>query len=233
MDRATIGYTADVRHLITLVLATLVLAGCAGSDSEADDPTTTSTTSTTETTTTTEPSTTSSEPPATTAPEDEGVEPIADASTETRWSDDFPTAGTEVALLTDVRTGRHDGFERIVFEFDGDAAPSYRLGYVDPPIRQAGSGNVVEVAGAAYLQVQLQPASGVDLSGPEYRETYLGPDRLELAAQGPARELVLTGDYEANMGWVLGTERRAPFAMAFLKDPLRLVVDVLDEPAGP
>ena len=32
------------------------------------------------------------------------------------------------------------------------------------------------------------------------------------------------------MGWVLGAEQRAPFAMAFLQDPLRLVIDVLDRP---
>lgn len=216
------------RRLVLLLILGLAVSACAGS--EGDDTTTTASTTTSDATTTTEPSTTGSAPTSTTAPEDEGLEPIGDASTETRSSDDFPTAGTEVALLTDVRAARHDGFERVVFEFDGDAAPSYRVGYVDPPIRQAGSGNVIEVAGSAYLEVQLQPASGVDLSGPEFRETYLGPDRVELSAQGPARELVLTGDYEANMGWVLGTERRAPFAMAFLQDPLRLVLDVLDQP---
>lgn len=216
------------RLMVLLVLVALAASACAGSDGA--DTTTTASTTTTDAMTTSGPSTTSTDPTSTTAAEDEGLEPIGDASTETRWSDDFPTAGTEVALLTDVRAARHDGFERIVFEFDGDAAPSYRVGYVEPPVRQAGSGNVVEVAGSAYLEVQLQPASGVDLSGPEYRETYLGPDRVELSAQGPARELVLTGDYEATMGWVLGTEGRAPFAMAFLQDPLRLVVDVLDQP---
>ena len=167
MAMASSGYTAEVRRVITtLVLGALVLAGCAGSDSESDDSTSTTTTTTTtsESTSTTESTTTTtSDTTSTSAPRDEGIESIADASTETRWSDDFPTAGTEVALLTEVRTARHDGFERIVFEFDGDAAPSHRIGYVDPPIRQAGSGNVVEVAGSAYLQVQLQPASGVDV----------------------------------------------------------------------
>lgn len=164
----------------------------------------------------------------TTAPEDEGIDPIGEATTGTTQSDDFPTYGPELALLREVRTARHDGFERIVFEFDGDEVPSHRIGYVEGPIRQPGSGNRIEVAGPEYLEVRLQPAAGVDLRGAEPRETYRGPDRVDLSAQGPGRELVFVGDFESNMAWVVGSERRAPFAAEFLADPLRLVVDIID-----
>lgn len=166
--------------------------------------------------------------PTTTVPDDEGLDPIGEPTTDTMQSDEFPTHGSEVALLTEVRSARHDGFERIVFEFDGDEPPSYRIGYVDAPITEPGSGREVEVAGSDHLEVRLQPASGVDLSGTEARETYRGPDRRDLAPLGSAHELVFVGDFEANMAWVVGTDRRAPYAAAFLRDPLRLVVDVLD-----
>ncbi len=41
-------------------------------------------------------------------------------------------------------------------------------------------------------------------------------------------EVVRVGDFEANLAWVVGVERPAPFAVAVFHDPLRLMVDILD-----
>lgn len=142
-------------------------------------------------------------------------------------SDDFPGGGgAERARLVDVRVGAHDGFDRIVLEFRGQDIPSYRVGYLDPPVRQDGSGNKVDVAGNAFLELRTTPASGRTAHG---KTTYEGPRRVPGGSASVVTEVVRTGDFEANLAWVAGVDRRRPFAVAFLKDPLRLVVDVVAE----
>jgi hypothetical protein len=58
--------------------------------------------------------------------------------------------------------------------------------------------------------------------------TYLGPTRIPVHEGNVATEVVRIGDFEANLAWVVGLERPSPFAATVLRDPLRLVVDVLD-----
>lgn len=140
-------------------------------------------------------------------------------------SDDFPGGGGATrARLVDVRVGAHEGFDRIVLEFKGQDVPSYRVGYLDPPVRQDGSGNKVDVAGNAFLELRTTPASGRTAHG---ETTYEGPRRVPGGSASVVTEVVRTGDFEANLAWVAGVDRRRPFAVAFLKDPLRLVVDVV------
>ncbi|MEQ9094270.1 MAG: hypothetical protein RLN63_09180, partial [Miltoncostaeaceae bacterium] len=137
----------------------------------------------------------------------------------------FPATGP-TALLREVRLGGHDGFDRIVLEFEGDATPSYRISYLDPPVRQDGNGNRVTVDGSAYLEIRLSPASGVDLLDDDARRTYTGPDRLDPDGASVVRELVRTGDFEAQLAWVAGVRGERPFAATLLEDPARVVVDV-------
>lgn len=140
-------------------------------------------------------------------------------------SDDFPGGGgAKRARLVDVRVGAHEGFDRIVLEFEGQGVPSYRVGYLDPPVRQDGSGNKVDVAGNAFLELRTTPASGRTAHG---ETIYEGPRRVPGGRASVVNEVVRTGDFEANLAWVAGVDRRRPFAVAFLKDPLRLVVDVV------
>ena len=49
------------------------------------------------------------------------------------------------------------------FDFRSDA-PGVDVRYVEPPITQDASGRKVDVRGTAFLQVRMEPASGVDLS---------------------------------------------------------------------
>jgi hypothetical protein len=157
---------------------------------------------------------------------DAGPQTVGSTQTGTVESDDFPSGSGTTAFLTDVRVGVQEGFDRVVFEFDGDDRPSYRIGYVQPPVAESGTGDEVEVAGEAFLEIILEPASGVDLSGAEPRETYDGPRRLSSDRTEVVREVVRAGDFEANLRWVIGVEREVPFAAAFLTDPLRLVIDI-------
>jgi hypothetical protein len=155
----------------------------------------------------------------------EGPEPVGESSTAMREGPEEPE-GSQVAL-TDVRLSSHDGFDRFVLEFDGDGEPTWRVDWEDPPIRTDPAGEEVDVAGEAFLRVSASPATAVDLTGPEPQETYAGPDRVELAG-AVVTEAVLVTDHHGGLGWVLGLDHEAAFATAFLDDPLRLVLDVME-----
>lgn len=222
-----------------LVLAP-VLAGCSGSD--GDGSATTATTvptgsGTAENTENTESTDTSASDQATT---------LADATT----TAEVPTAtsapglegasegqrtaaaeGEGTALLADVRVGVHEGYERITFEFTGTTRPAYRIQWVDGPITADGSGEPVEVAGDAYLEVIMQPASGFDME--TGLPTYLEADRIPMARGSQVlADLVRTGDFEAVLTWVAGGKRRVPFAVRTFSGPTRLVIDLASPDAG-
>ena len=69
-------------------------------------------------------------------------------------------------------------------------------------------------------------ASGVDLSGETYVETYTGSARIGPSDAASIVELVRTGDFDAVLTWNAGLDAEAPFAVGTLQDPPRLVIDV-------
>jgi len=98
-------------------------------------------------------------------PEDatgEGATPVGSPSTATVEEGGFPRGGGATALLVDVRVAGHDGFDRVVPEFDEETPPSYRVGYIEPPVREDFSGNEVDLEGNAFLEVRASPAAGFD-----------------------------------------------------------------------
>ncbi|MEZ5139969.1 MAG: hypothetical protein R2702_18450 [Acidimicrobiales bacterium] len=211
------------KALALAVVVLLPVAACGGSSegpAAPADPTTT----------TSGESTTAADDATTTAGADE---PTTTATATTSLPDaslgqhSAPGDGTGTALLTAVRVGRNEGFERIVFEFEGDPMPGYRVQWVDGPITSDGSGDPVDVAGEAHLEIVLQPASGVDLESTELRVTYDGPDRIATGGKVDLIEdLVRTGDFEAVLTWVAGTSGEVPFRVLALRSPTRIAIDL-------
>jgi len=185
------------------VAATFAVAGvgCAGSDDDEASPTVPTSFATTTTA-----------PPAL---EDADTVPV-----------EAPSEASETALLTRVEIGRHNGFERVVFEFRNEL-PGYLIEYLEGPLSEDGSGNPVQLEGTAYLVVRMEPASGFDLSVPEGELVYTGPRRLSGPAAGAVkvREVVRTGDFEAVLTWAIGLDERTPFRVVRLEQPSRLVID--------
>jgi hypothetical protein len=131
---------------------------------------------------------------------------------------------TAVATLRAVRTARHDGFERIVFEFEGDELPSYEVRHADGPARDCGSGYDIALPGDARITIRFEPARAHDDEG---RATVVDRDR----SPGYPRLLRLrtTCDFEAHLDWVAALDGAAPFGVLELRDPARLVVDLRAE----
>ncbi len=152
-----------------------------------------------------------------------GIDPLRGAGTE-------PVTGsaevTETALLERVAVARHEGYDRVVFQFRS-VRPGYRVSYVEPPLREDGSGNTVAVAGEAFVLVRMEPASGFDLATPEGELVYTGPRRITGSESGTSivREVVRTSDFEAVLAWAIGLDTRVDFRVLTLDRPPRLVVD--------
>ncbi len=213
------------RPLVVALVAVLALAGACSSGGDDD----TSATATDGATSEVEGATTSEVDDTTTTEADGGTTTAADeGSPSTEPAGDLdpksgPGDGAGTAQLVDVRTGRHDGFDRIVLEFADGVQPPWWVEWVDGPIAQSGSGNPVEVDGAAYLQIRTEPASGYDLDA---GAATFEPDRVPGPGGGPVAEVVRAGDFEANLIWVAGADERTGFTVSTLGSPSRLVIDV-------
>lgn len=117
----------------------------------------------------------------------------------------------ETALLADVRT-EPDGCPQVVFTFE-NTLPDQRVEYVEPPFIECGSGEEIDTTGwgaEAFIAVHLEPASGVDLSGAEFREVYEGPADIEVDGE-VLKRVRRTCDFEATMEWVIALSGRRDF----------------------
>lgn len=135
------------------------------------------------------------------------------------------------ALLRDVRTGRHEGYERVVFEFVNDRVPGYSVQYVERPVIADPSGDEVSVTGDAILSVRLSWASGYDLTG-DLGQVYIGSQRLSVGYPA-VQEVVETGDFEAVLNWVIGVRTRPAFKVTTLTNPARVVIDIASAGTSP
>jgi hypothetical protein len=135
-----------------------------------------------------------------------------------------PATITGTALLTDVRAARHTGYDRVVFAF-ANGLPGYEVGYAERPVIADGSGDEVDVDGAAVLSVRMEPALDADLSKESAPRTYTGPNRFSPDAVAVI-ELVRTGGFEAVLAWAVGVDAERPFRVTTFTGPSRLVIDI-------
>ncbi len=135
--------------------------------------------------------------------------------------------------LTGARVGRHDCFDRLVFDLASAPAPGYNVRYIDPPYRAEGSGAPLLVAGGAVMQITVHaPAydangnSTVPWSG---TAVVVRPDQFQAAGYRTFKDLVWGGTFEGYSSFGLGVRARLPFRVFQLDGPgggTRLVVDV-------
>jgi hypothetical protein len=120
--------------------------------------------------------------------------------------------------LVSVATSERDGFDRVVFSFQG-AAPGYQVRYVSQVTDQAG--RKLALDGQAFLAVVFQPARAHDRAG---QATFATAD-LEPGA--PAlRQVRFAGDFEGQVSFGIGVADRGGFRVSELRDPARVAVDV-------
>jgi hypothetical protein len=194
-----------VRLVAACLLTAIAATGCVRSVSQSGATPTTAATTTT---------------PGTTGPG------TATTAAE-RWTT-APKAGTnnpevpeDMPVLVAVRTGSHDGYDRLVLQFR-NGLPNWRVNYVAKVASESGA--TVPLEGAAFLYVDTHPASGHQDSAP-FKETYTGPHTLT-PRYPMLRQVAWVDDFEGHVGFGLGLRRRTGFRVLELRDPARLAIDV-------
>lgn len=135
-------------------------------------------------------------------------------------------AAMSTAQVTNVRTGRHTCFDRMVVDLRGDAK-GYDVRYV-AHVHTEGEGRVVPLAGAADLQVVVR-APAYTSTG---RATYAPANRakvVNVAGYRTFRQVAFLGSFEGQTSFGLGVRARLPFRTFVLDGPgnnSRLVIDV-------
>jgi hypothetical protein len=115
--------------------------------------------------------------------------------------------GTAVnALITGIRAGRHPGYDRLVFDLQGAAAPMLAVSYV-------GSGTTIKVG-----------LCGVGSATSAPHASYGGP-RLVTIGLPELRSVTFTGSGAGCAGFQVATAHRHGFRLMVLHMPTRIVID--------
>ncbi len=131
-------------------------------------------------------------------------------------------------FLTDVEVEIEDCVERVTFKFkESEPGPGYDASYqpADVATKQDGSGNPIAIAGENFLVVRMFPAMTAEIEGEDVKPTYDGPSSIPAPVEAQMiREVVKTGDFEAQVTWVIGLDNEHPFTVTASND--ELVVEI-------
>jgi len=198
-----LNVTTRTLGLILAVTLAATLVACSDDDDESDQDTPAPT-----------PISSPTAVPATPSPT---IEPFTGGrdAVEAAFEGTAPPACT----LVDVRVDEHPGYDRAVFEF-ADCMPGYRVEYIDAA-SGCGSGLPEDVAGAAIIQVNANPAQAHNEAGESTIPSLeLTPGLAQIL------ELDSTCDFEGYVTWAIGITEAADFRVIELSEPNRIVVDV-------
>lgn len=133
-----------------------------------------------------------------------------------------------VHAVTNVRTGRHECFDRLVVDMGAPSGTGYAVRYVDTVLEQ-GRGEPVPLRGGARLEIVLMaPAYDINTG----QSTYLPHDLRELTAVAgfsTFRQVAFGGSFEGYTTIGLGVRARLPMRVFVLDGPAggsRIVIDV-------
>lgn len=123
-----------------------------------------------------------------------------------------------------MRFGKHDGFDRVVFEFKGTQGKlmGCSVTYDDPPFQAEDSDKIVKVHGRAFVFITLYPISTSDENVEANDLIARQQSKLNMPL---IREVKHVEWFEGELSYVFGLKRRTPFRVQVFSNPTRLVVD--------
>ena len=126
--------------------------------------------------------------------------------------------------LRKIRTGGHDDFDRVVFDFEGDTPPGFHVEYVDKLARKCGS-DELKILGGTWLLVRMTPAQSRNESG---RTSIVGIEFDEdLKVVKFIRQVC---DADGQLEWLIEVTDRKPYRAELMPElmpePARLVIDI-------
>lgn len=145
------------------------------------------------------------------------------------WGSADKTAGAlSTAPLFSVETGRHECWDRVVFEFNG-TAKGYSVRYSAEVLTDGEGVDLVPyTAGAAHLWVTLM-APAYDASHASTIDARDGDRVANVLRYDTLRDVVYGGSFEGYTTFDIGVRARLPFRVTQLSGPgthSRIVVDI-------
>lgn len=143
------------------------------------------------------------------------------------WGSLSKVSGThQNQALTDVRTGRHACFDRLVVDLSGRTPAGWSVHYVDH-VYADGPGALVPLRGGAALQVVVRAPAHDDLGRATYRPGSWS-ELSKVRGYSTFRQVAWAGSFEGQSTLGLGVRARLPFRVFVLDDgsTSRLVLDV-------
>jgi len=126
--------------------------------------------------------------------------------------------------LTDVEIEIEDCVERVTFKFEpSEPGPGYDASYQPEEVArsQDGSGDFFPIAGGDFLVVRMFPAMTAKIDGEDVEPTYEGERSIPAPTDAKMlREVGMSGDFEAQVTWVLGLDNKHPFTATASDDEL-------------
>lgn len=148
----------------------------------------------------------------------------ASAAPQTDWTSEATeqaSAGS-CGVVVDLRTGLHEGYDRVVVEMSGDGTPGWLATWVEQA-STLGKGDPITISGEHLLQVvgsgTSMPAGQEDLD-----RLYDGAARLTVGGPGIA-EVWFDHTFESEFQVVVGAHA-LDYRIFTLSSPTRLVIDV-------
>ena len=138
----------------------------------------------------------------------------------TQGKNSLEAATDSELVVTQMRVGEHEDFDRVVLEFSGEGSPGWDARWTQEAATQ-GKGDPIEVDGEYQLTII---GTGVIMPVGEDPGSYLGISDLTLDGSG-LREAYYDPTYEAQYQLVIGTDSQ-DYRIFALTDPTRLVVDI-------
>ncbi len=135
-------------------------------------------------------------------------------------SPNYPKLTENSAVPTAVRVAGHEGWDRVVVEYDSDADLEWFSFFGDEAI-QDGSGHPLDIPGKRFLTLSISgvtypedPSQAADLSVPN-----LGGAKV---VQGVHVEHAFEGMHQVH----IGLDKDRPYRVQVLESPKRVVIDV-------
>lgn len=132
-------------------------------------------------------------------------------------------AAAKTAQVNNLRTGGHNGFDRIVIDYKGKK-PAVKVSLVNN-LYSCGKGDKLTIPGGKILKIDLTPAQAHNQKG---QSVYFGPGRLSTSTVNltTVKSVRMACDFEGHVTWGVGVKNPKSYSVSHLSNPKRIVVDV-------
>jgi hypothetical protein len=151
------------------------------------------------------------------------IESVGTLNTWTTEPFSRPHSTSDAAYIKVVRAAKQNGFDRVVFEFEG-AFPNYRIEYLQSRLYDTEAGRQhIRQPGNVFLQVTffVIPTGDEQLKFTKAKD-FVPKGSLKMPSLQSVKDKIL---FEGYYDFLMGVSARKPYRVTELSNPARLAID--------